>query len=264
MRFISIICLLFLVISCQKKDTYSDVQIFGHAGMGLKIENTLYHDNSEEAIDLALNMKGCDGVEIDIQLSSDNELFLFHDATLEVESNGSGCINNQSSIILNQLHYHTILQEKIVQLKNVDWSKYGNKTVFLDIRHLNHCNYQTINIDSMIQQIINVTSNSLIDFKMIISNPDWLNAFQNAGLKTYFNIPDDWTVEFTLSNYYSPDGYVLRNKYFQKSDVELLKNAGKSVYIYDVRSPKGIRSAFKKNPTGIISDDVRATILEKY
>jgi hypothetical protein len=30
-----------------------------------------------------------------------------------------------------------------------------------------------------------------------------------------------------------------------------------------MRSPKGIKSALKKNPTGIISDDLRAAIIQK-
>ena len=37
----------------------------------------------------------------------------------------------------------------------------------------------------------------------------------------------------------------------------------KRVYIFEMRSPKGIKSALKKYPTGIISDDLRAAIIQR-
>jgi len=45
--------------------------------------------------------------------------------------------------------------------------------------------------------------------------------------------------------------------------VTKIRQAGKKIYIFEVRSPKGIRSALKKIPDGILTDDIRAAILEK-
>jgi hypothetical protein len=43
-----------------------------------------------------------------------------------------------------------------------------------------------------------------------------------------------------------------------------LQAAGKKVIIFEVRSPKGIKSALKKHPNYLVTDDLRATIIEKY
>jgi hypothetical protein len=59
------------------------------------------------------------------------------------------------------------------------------------------------------------------------------------------------------------DGVVIRNQNINGSQVETLKTKNKDVYIFEMRSPKGIKSALKKHPTGIISDDLRAAIIQR-
>jgi hypothetical protein len=45
-----------LLWSCRKQESYPDVQIFGHAGMGMDIGMSAFHDNSLEAVELALSL----------------------------------------------------------------------------------------------------------------------------------------------------------------------------------------------------------------
>jgi hypothetical protein len=63
---------------------------------------------------------------------------------------------------------------------------------------------------------------------------------------------------------YTISGYVVRNSDFDKNEIELIKNANKDLFIFEIRSPKGIRSALNKNPDALITDDIRAALIEKY
>ena len=40
--------------SCHKEENYADVQIIGHGGMGLNHLMSIYHDNTFESIELAM------------------------------------------------------------------------------------------------------------------------------------------------------------------------------------------------------------------
>jgi hypothetical protein len=66
-----------------------------------------------------------------------------------------------------------------------------------------------------------------------------------------------------LLNHPLINGLVVRNASVSKSDVDWIKEQNRSVYLYDIRSVKGIRQAFGKNPTGILSDDLRNALVER-
>ena len=51
-----------LLLACRKQESYPEVQIFGHAGMGMDIGMSDFHDNSIESIQLALTLPTMDGV----------------------------------------------------------------------------------------------------------------------------------------------------------------------------------------------------------
>ena len=65
-------------------------QVWAHRGASAYApENTL------EAFKLAAG-QGADGVELDVQLSRDNELVVAHDETIDRVSNGSGYIKDHT------------------------------------------------------------------------------------------------------------------------------------------------------------------------
>jgi glycerophosphoryl diester phosphodiesterase len=97
-----------VLFACNKSESYPEVQIFGHAGMGMNIGYSIYHDNSEESIDLALSLPNIDGVEMDVRMSKDSTLWLFHENRLEATTNGIGCIADLHDYEIAQLHYKSI------------------------------------------------------------------------------------------------------------------------------------------------------------
>jgi glycerophosphoryl diester phosphodiesterase len=63
-----------ILLSCNKQESYPEVEIYGHAGMGMDIGLSVYHDNSIESIALALSLPTIDGVEVDVRMSASSSL----------------------------------------------------------------------------------------------------------------------------------------------------------------------------------------------
>jgi glycerophosphoryl diester phosphodiesterase len=83
-------------ISCNKQDPVSDntrfgdkIMILGHSGMGVAYS---WPGNSKESITTCLEI-GCDGSEIDVQLTLDSVLVAYHDEDLKTQTNCFGKIH---------------------------------------------------------------------------------------------------------------------------------------------------------------------------
>ena len=85
-----------LFFSCNKEEisinnlNNNHIEVLGHGGMGY---SNLYPINTSESILKCLNI-GTDGSEIDIQLTSDNQLVAFHNSTLDENTNFTGRIRD--------------------------------------------------------------------------------------------------------------------------------------------------------------------------
>ncbi|MBL7717413.1 MAG: hypothetical protein JNL72_01150 [Flavipsychrobacter sp.] len=69
----------------------NQVAVIGHAGNGIPgLNSNLPHDSYESVIE-ALEINNADGVEVDVQLTADSVLFMYHDKELESLTGCSGC-----------------------------------------------------------------------------------------------------------------------------------------------------------------------------
>ncbi|MDB5235003.1 MAG: hypothetical protein JWR44_1996 [Hymenobacter sp.] len=81
--------------------------VLGHAGSGFFTPISPFNfrpPSSWRGVRHALKI-GADGVEIDLQLSQDSVVMLYHDPQLENSSSGQGCISQYPASGLVQLHY---------------------------------------------------------------------------------------------------------------------------------------------------------------
>ena len=81
--------------------------VLGHAGSGFFTPISPFNfrpPSSWRGIRHALRL-GADGVEIDLQMSRDSVVMLYHDQRLENSSTGTGCVSQHSAAELTQLHY---------------------------------------------------------------------------------------------------------------------------------------------------------------
>ncbi len=262
MRF-KVLLILFIVFSCKKKHDYS-VDIIGHAGNGLSISNSIYHANSLQAIELALGTPGVEGVEIDLQLSKDNDLWLYHDMTLDDETNLTGCVSNLNNEILSTAFYKSLHKEKLMQFKNLNFSLYAGKTFYLDIRHYNTCENSFIDINKMISALsVEISKWNQVKFIILTNHYDWLSPLTTAGLKVYYEIENVSDFLNAKANNIIVDGVISRSTNLSKEEISSIQSENKKVILFNMRAPKPIREAMNKFPDGLIVDDLKVALIEK-
>lgn len=253
---------LLTLVSC-KKQSYTDVSVMGHGCMGLEILNSVYHDNSKEAFDLATGMAGVDGVEIDVQLSLDGSIWLFHDEEISIETNGNGCIGSKSDQEIKTLRYKTLHKEKLVQLSDLDLTRLKGKKLFLDLRHYNKCESSFYDPSEWIFAINSIEFPSDLEVYIVLSIPEWSQDFIDQGCKVLLSAFEEGELNDLLSQGFMADGFMVKNSIINKTDVKAIRDSGKKVFIFEMRAPKSIRKALQKGPDGIVSDDLRAALIER-
>lgn len=264
MRYKLFLLSVLVLLGCKKNNTYPNIDILGHGGNGIKIENSIYHDNSLEAIDFAMNMQNVNGVELDVQLSITNEIWLFHDEELSNETSGQGCVNAKGDEYLASLNYATLKKEKLVRLKDVPFEKYPGKTFVLDARHFNKCSSSVVDLSVFVNRIKEVVdANENCNFIVNIHPTAWGDLWTGTGINLLYEVPSYGYFDNLEINSNLVRGVVIRNSVISKEEITLIHNAGMKVYLFEVRAPKRIREALKKGPDAIITDDLRAAIIEK-
>ncbi len=253
---------LLVLFSCQKKEA-TTVQVIGHAGMGLQFSGSVYHDNSAEAFDLALNMKGCDGIEMDVRMSIDGDLWAFHDENLTTETNASGCLESKTYPELSEIKYKGFGKERLSRLKDLHIPN-DEKVLFLDLKHLNACTGQIHDENDFVDALGDFTSSvtNKERIRLVTSNPEWIFTLLSTGLPVYFSGDEESENSQVIQNFPQISGLVIKNSAVSKERVNQYQNQGFSVYLYEVRSPKALKEVRSKNPTGVMSDDVQGAIVE--
>ncbi|MCE3297330.1 MAG: hypothetical protein K0R65_3044 [Crocinitomicaceae bacterium] len=260
MRF-SLITIALVLFSCRKEKNFDAVQVFGHAGNGIEISNSVYHDNSQESVDLALAQNGCDGVEVDIQLSKNGTAWLFHDLGLEAETGETGCIPSKTDAELEKIRYQSFHKEKLVRL---DELQLYSKAVFLDLKHVNSCEGETVPLDELLDDLLAFRDKYPANgVRLITFNSEWIDALLASGMEIYY---EALNYEDALKYVSKPGlkGFVLKSENITKEELADLRNKGFQTVLFEARSPRGIRTALRKYPDYLLADDIKATLIEKY
>lgn len=258
-----LIALIFLLGGCHKSN-FTQIDVVGHAGNGLEIQNSMYHANSLEAINLALGLAGCNGVEVDVQLSKDGELWLLHDEHLDTETNGSGCIAESNDEYLKTINYQTVNKEKLTKFSDLNFDLYTGKTLYLDLRHYNFCANQVIDVQEILSKLSNYENKlDAIELILCTKRKEWIEPISNAGWLVFFEVNSFAEFSNLMNETQSFDGILIRSKSITKNEVKQVISANKKVTLFGIRSPKSIREAFEKHPNTLIVDDLKAALIEK-
>ena len=134
MKYIPFLFLFCLLLACRKNTSLPDIQKIGHSGMGLYGD---YPMNSFESMMQALFM-GADGLEMDLQMTRDSVLILFHDEELSNRTNGSGKLQEHTWDEIKNLSYDDVAfgRYDIIRLDFFleNCAPYSNKLFYFDIK----------------------------------------------------------------------------------------------------------------------------------
>jgi len=257
---------LIILSACEKKSIYGNIEILGHGGNGLEIVNAFYHDNSLESIELALLTDGCDGVELDVRLSADGTLWLFHDNELDGGTNGTGCVETSTDEYLSTLHYKTIDKESLIKLSDVPKSYLANKKVYIDSRNSISCTNGSVDLSTFLNEVVAFRDACPTSTEIIVETRDdqWEAPFAAAGFSTIKFVTDFDQYPSILANLPTVDIIVVTNETISKENVAQIHADGREVIIFGMRSAKATREAYRKNPDGVLADNLRTAIIEKY
>jgi len=112
--------ILFFISGCQKVDLENinnlnggKIDVIGHGGIGFESPQNALPHNSFSSLTKAVDAYGVEGVEVDIQLSADSVLFMYHDNTLETLTDCAGCILFEDSDALKNCRYRSSLRSNL-------------------------------------------------------------------------------------------------------------------------------------------------------
>lgn len=216
----------------------------GHRGAkGYEPENTLI------AFEKAINL-GVDGIELDVHLSSDNELIVIHDETVDRTTNGKGEVNKLSVKELKALKIE--LTEKIPTLNEV--LDLVNKRCFINIELKGIGTVQPV-----IQLISHYISEKNWNYNnFIISSFDWkmLEEIHLLDSKIKIGVLTEESIDKALAFAKKTNAFAINPDYelLSKENVILMQQNGFEVYPWTVNSENAIQKIKSFNVNGIISD----------
>lgn len=256
----SLLLLSSLLLACRKQESYPDVQIFGHAGMGMDIGMSAFHDNSLEAIELALSLPSVNGVEVDVRMSADGTLWLYHENTLEAHTDGEGCIFETTDQALEKVRYKSLRHEKLARLDQIWPYVRPQHKVILDLKHWNQCTAGYVDMQLFKEALYAIPLEFRGQIILDSSNPNWL-AQISQDFKVVFS-----TVTFEeglkqLEIVPALAGLMMRSKDITAEQIAYLKTQNKESYLFEMRSSKKQRAALQKQPSAILADDPRGALV---
>ncbi len=210
----------------------------GHRGAsGYEPENTLIA--FQKAIDLNV-----DGIELDVHLSSDGELIVIHDETIDRTTNGKGAVNQLTSLELKKYGIPTLIE--VLDLVN--------QKCFVNIELKGIGTAKPVN--NLINNYISDKKWKINDF--LVSGFDWniLEKVQLLNPKILIGILTEESIDGALAFAKKINAFSIHPDYIllSKENVALMQENGFEVFPWTVNSAEAIQQIKTYNVNGIISD----------
>jgi glycerophosphoryl diester phosphodiesterase len=273
----SILFLTAFTVSSCKKESMDDVSnlnggridVMGHGGSGFQTYTNDLPANSFTSVKKAIDGLGADGVEIDIQMSRDNVLFLYHDETLETATNGFEEVGNSDSAYLKTLKYSRSMNssifkdEPLVTLEEVlaHFSNYAKKPkISLDVKGLSgpdssRQGREKLQVAKIMELVFKYNAADWICIESY--SGDFLEMFRSyeTNLELMADATD-FSSTLDMAKKYSLDGIVIMNNKVSAEQVALAHQNNIKVVIYEVKTKGGSLDAIAKNPDAIQTDNI--------
>ena len=253
--FLLIVC--FFLLSCAKEEYVIDnlnenkIKIIGHAGMGIA---SSYPMNSYESITKCL-MLGADGVEMDVQMTKDSVLILFHDKELSH-------LNSK----INDLLWSKIKNINLSAVPYLNYSIISLDELFSNINNL-HNYYYTLDCkyieekyeDTYVRVLIQIIEKYKLKENIYIesSNEQFLKKIQqeNPDYKLFI-YPNSFEHGLEVAIDLNLYGITISTAVVTKEQIQLAHRHGIRIAVWNVHSQSENVKAIKKNPDIIQTDNL--------
>ena len=247
------------IVSCKKDYSHLDSQILAHAGYSLNANESKYPPNTLDLIDYTLTNSEVHGIEIDVQMTADSMLVMYHDLMLNENSNYEGCINSLRFQDLQEIKIYNS-NYSIEKLQPAfQFILAQNKIVFLDVKHYNACESTYIDFSAFDLVFDNLISDlSLVEKKNIVLNSrshEFLNAITDTVVLKSLESDNP---EFAFSKLKNSSIKCLTMKLGAINNVinDSIKKYNYQLALYNVKSSNDNRKALHFSPDFVISDNI--------
>lgn len=249
------------LFGCKKEIPAIIPAIYGHAGTSLADERAVFPPNSEESIKYALDALNADGVEVDVQLTKDSVLVVFHDENLAKHTDIMGCVNDMMFEDLAKAKYYGHLP--LLKLSQVlEWVMARNKKCFLDIKQYNYCREESIDFGAFNSALNKILLNYSADQKSNITVNSrgyyLLDAITDTSIIRCFET-EDLDLGINYCENFGLDKLLIRLSAMDESRMSILKEKGIPYCVAGIKTAAEIKSAVNFLPTELITDNIATT-----
>lgn len=275
---ISILC------GCEKPDLeqhtpahLEKIMVLGHGGGGMTRFNQYFPLNTIGAVRKTIEGYGADGVELDIQFTSDTIPILYHSAELYERTNFGGPVCSHTWMALKSCYYrHNINagegeNQAIVSLEemlNLYKSYPASLFLVLEAKLERFCGQPYEITYKFAEKMNEVLVKANLPHRIIIEAKDmnFLNHMRllNPGLK-YLYYASDFDIGISTALEHQYIGFAVHHKNITGPQVKAAQDAGLWVMLFGNRNYEETISSIRKAPEIITSDNIPLTLglLEK-
>ena len=261
------------LLGCQKVDLdeldtlNGRVELIGHGGSGFERFTNQLQSNSMPSIQYATEVMQVDGIEIDIQFSSDTVPLLYHDELLNSSTNCDGYVFQRSWQSLSTCYYNDLPADQLSkdnhlvsleQLFTYTSSLSNPPRVYLDLKILNSADVRPTNetFSTILSDLIK-NYNATNYVRIISPDTSFLNTYKQIQPAIELFL-DTKVVDQNLgvASSIGLTGFTTSNAAVSEAQVEAAHAANLEVIIFGLKSRQGHRVALLKSPDGIMTDNV--------
>lgn len=248
-----------------------DIRVIGHGGSGFSrlIPFNPLPINSMASISKLLD-EGCDGIEIDLQMSLDSVLILYHDERLDSKTDAEGCIPGRYADEVIGLPYKLgfpydfFHNERIAGFdallqKLASLPEYPH--LYIDIHSFDYCkrNYDKAGIYARTLVRI-LRKNKLPLDKVHLTSTAWfvLDSIRKVGPEFILLYEITGYLEQELKKATNYDGLVFSEAMFNKELASWAHERKMPVITFGGHTSSGLARLIEKNPDVMQVDNVRA------
>lgn len=256
-----LIILISISFSCNKDVNKPLVTVYGHAGMSIYDERTIYPPNSFESIQHAVEIIRVEGVEIDIQMTKDSVLVLYHDTFISNSPGFNGCIGNYDWSVIKDMPIN-FSKYKVCDLKSVlDYTVSKNIKVYLDIKEFNFCEGKVFDFDLIASGIDSI----ILDYSDYQKGLIMIGAF-SVDLLNRVNLINKClegtkitkTIRDAQLNGFN--NILFKNNIINKDSICVIDTSGLNWGVFGGKANGEIRKSISFSPDFMISDNAAYTL----
>ncbi len=222
------------------------MKIFAHRGFSGR-----YPENTILAFDQAHEL-GVDGFELDIQLTKDRKIVVFHDQTMERTTNGYGRLADHNLAELKQLDAGQ--GESIPTLAELLKRCYCGPQLMIELKYHNDKDYQPL-----VDALVKLLKQFKLKYPPMICSFNWpalvyLRSKERRIAITVLHIRKPFAKVLNMAQKLKACAISTNIKEVNKKKVSLARSTGLAVYVWTVNSKKQAALCRRLGVSGIISN----------